>query len=710
MERDCSVSAPAYTRLIRRLVNSWQMLMIGAVRTGDRSSRWRGALRGRPEDPAWARPALLALLLATAVLYLFGLGESGWANSYYSAAVQAATQSWKAFFFGSFDSASYITVDKTPASLWVMALSARVFGLNSWSLLVPQALMGVGTVALVYVAVKRWWGAGGGLLAGAVVAATPVAALMFRYNNPDALLTLLLTASAYATLRAVESGRTRWLLLAGACVGFGFLTKMLQAFIVLPALGLAYLLAAPLKPAKRIGQLALAGAAVLVSAGWWVAAVELWPAAARPYIGGSTTNSILQLTFGYNGLGRITGNEVGAVNANGPIVGNFAGANFGGGVGITRLFSDTMGSEISWLLPAALVALAVGAWLAVRRRDRMLRAGVIVWGGWLLVTGAVFSFMNGIIHPYYNVVLAPAMGALIGMAAPALLRRRHQVWCRIVLAGTVALTGWWSFVLLGRDANWLPWLRSALLVASLLGAAGLLVVGSLPARRLAKLAAGAVAIMAVVGVFGGTTAYALATAEQPHTGAIPSSGPSLTVSWTSPARMAQTGDGGNNGGNMDGNNGGRSQRAAPPSMFGNNDGQWWRGRQNGLPGGTAGGFGAADQVSGDLVSLLQEDASSYTWAAAMTSASNAAPVQLAAGVPILAIGGFNGTDRSITLQEFQELVAQHRIHYYIAGGGFANSPNSGVAGQIASWIQDNYTAQTVGAATVYDLTANGSAI
>src|SRR5580704_18902768 len=197
---------------------------------GSHLSRW---FRGQPGDPAWARPARLALRVATALLYLVGLSRNGWGNEFYAAAVQAGTKSWKAFLFGSLDPASFITVDKPPAFLWVMELSGRIFGLNYWSLLVPQALEGVASVALLYAAVKRWHGPAAGLLAGAALAITPVAALMFRYNNPDALLVLLMTAAAYATVRAVESGRTRWLVLAGTLVGFGFLTKMLQAFLVL---------------------------------------------------------------------------------------------------------------------------------------------------------------------------------------------------------------------------------------------------------------------------------------------------------------------------------------------------------------------------------------------------------------------------------------------------------------------------------------------
>ena len=262
--------------------------------------------------PRWVRPGLLALLAGTAVLYLWGLGSSGWANNYYAAAAQAGTQDWTAWLFGSLDSGNAITVDKPPAALWVMALSGRLFGFSAFTMLLPQALMGVGAVALLYATVRRTSGPAAGLIAGAALALTPVAALMFRYNNPDALLVLLLVAAAYCMVRATETASTRWIALAGCAVGFAFLTKMLQAFLVVPGFALAFLVAAPVGLWKRIGKLLIAAAALIVSAGWYVALVSLWPADSRPYIGGSTDNSLLQLALGYNGIDRVVGGQGGS--------------------------------------------------------------------------------------------------------------------------------------------------------------------------------------------------------------------------------------------------------------------------------------------------------------------------------------------------------------------------------------------------------------
>jgi len=255
-----------------------------------RPSRPAGSAR---RSAAWERPALLGLLVATAFLYSWDLAASGWANSFYSAAVQAGSVDGEAFFYGSSDAANSITVDKPPASLWIMALSVRIFGLSPWSILLPEALMGVATVGLVYAIVRRNFTARTALLAGGVLALTPVAALMFRFNNPDALLVLLLTLATFLTLRGIESGRIRWVIGAGVAIGFGFLTKQLQAFLILPVLAGVYLLAAKVSWGRRFGHLFAALGAVIVSAGWWVAIVELVPASMRPYIGGSQTNSFL---------------------------------------------------------------------------------------------------------------------------------------------------------------------------------------------------------------------------------------------------------------------------------------------------------------------------------------------------------------------------------------------------------------------------------
>jgi 4-amino-4-deoxy-L-arabinose transferase-like glycosyltransferase len=660
--------------------------------------------RGRPEDPAWVRPAFLGLLLVTGVLYIWDLGASGWANSFYSAAVQAGSKSWEAFFFGSSDAANSITVDKIPASLWPMEISVRIFGLSSWAILVPQALMGVGTVAVLYAAVRRRFSAAAGLLAGATLALTPVAALMFRFNNPDAMLMLVLTGAAYAVIRSIDSGRARWLLLAGALVGFGFLTKQLQAMLVVPAFGLAYLVAAPKSFGKRIVDLLGSLAAMIAAAGWWIAIVELTPASHRPYIGGSQHNSILELTFGYNGFGRLTGNETGSVGGGGGTTGT----GMWGETGITRLFTSDFGGQIAWLIPASLILLAAGLYISRRApRTDPTRAALIVWGGWLLVTGLTFSFMHGIFHQYYTVALAPAIAALVGIGASMLWKQRHELYALPVLAVTVLVTAVWAYVLLNRSDSFVPWLRVLILITGVLAAVGLAAGRYLDRRLLAVVAA-----TAVFSGLAGPAAYALETVGTAHTGSIVTAGPST----------GGGGFGGGGGGRGGGGRGGFGGGQPPQGQFGQAPGQTGTGTTGttggfgggrgggGFGGGGGGGMGGllnGTTPSAALLAALEKNAGSYTWVAAAIGSNNASGYQLASQSPVMAIGGFNGSDPSPTLAQFKAYVAAGRIHYFIGGSGLGSNSSGGsnVAAQISAWVAANYKSSTIGGTTVYDLTA-----
>jgi 4-amino-4-deoxy-L-arabinose transferase-like glycosyltransferase len=662
-------------------------------------SRKERLLRARPGDPAWARPALLALLAATALLYLVGLSRNGWANEFYAAAVQAGTKSWKAFLFGSVDSSNFITVDKTPLFLWPMELTARVFGLNSWTLLIPQALEGVATVGVLYTTVRRWFGPAAGIIAGAVMAVTPVATLMFRFDNPDAMLVLLMTLAAYATTRAIESGRTRWIALAGALLGLGYLAKMLQAFLVLPGLALAYLICGKPRLGKRIWQLLAGAGALLVASGWWVAIDLLTPAADRPYVGGSTDNSILNLTFSYNGLGRLTGEG-------GP-GGGGGGGGFGGATGLTRLFQADMGGQIAWLVPAALIALAVMLWVSRRaaRTDRT-RAAALLWGGWLLVTGLVFSFMSGIIHPYYTVALAPAVAALVGIGVSGLWRIRHTWLARVVLAAGIVVTAAVAWVLLDRSPSWFPWLRVVIVVAAA-GAAGLILAGPVvrPATARGRVALAAVAgSLALVAGLAGPLVYSLDTAATAHSGSIPSAGPTVASSSGGPGGGSFPGGGSlPDGGTVRGRTGGSGEPGSGEFPGGTDRSA---GGRAGFPSGGTGGA----TTSAALSKLLETGASGYKWAAATVSSTSAASLELNSnGVPVMAIGGFTGSDPAPSLAEFKKLVAEHEIHYFIGGGlgggGGIGGADSSDASQITSWVESHFTSKTVGGTTVYNLTS-----
>lgn len=613
---------------------------------------------GNGPQPRWVRPALVALLTATAVLYLWGLGSSGWANNYYAAAVQAGTQDWKAWLFGSLDAGNAITVDKPPAALWVMVLFGRIFGFSAFAVLLPQALMGVGAVGLLYATVRRWSGPEAGLMAGAALALTPVAALMFRFNNPDALLVLLLVVAAYCTVRATETASTRWIALVGCAIGFAFLTKMLQAFLVLPAFALVFLVAAPVGVWKRIGKLAVGAAAMIVSAGWYIALVSLWPADSRPYIGGSSDNSLLQLALGYNGIGRVVGGDGnmpggpggGGPPAGGPPGGAGGGHNlfFGGDPGIGRLFGQSMGAEASWLLPAALIGLLAALWFTRRgERTAGVRASLLLWGGWLLVTGAVFSFMDGIIHPYYTVALAPAIAALVGISVRELWRGKELLTPRIVLAAMSAATGVWAFILLERTPDWWPALRWIVLIGSVIIAAVIMVGAHRLGRPTVVLAAAAVLFAAAA-----PAAYTIETAANAHSGPMAMAGP--------------------------------SRDAAPPMG----------------PGGPRPGGPEADNPTLERLVELADN----RWAAATIGSMTASSLELKTGASIMAIGGFTGADNSPTLEQFQGYVADHEVRYFVAGDGHGPpGRQSGSAHDITTWVQENFAPADVGGTTVYDL-------
>jgi len=606
-----------------------------------------------------AQIALAALVAATAALYLWNLSATGYGNLFYAAAAQAGSHSWSAWFFGSLDANNFITVDKPPASLWVTALSVRLFGMNSWAVLAPQALMGAASVAVLYATVRRAFhdtggGTIAGLLAGAALACTPAAALIFRFNNPDALLALLLTVAGYCVMRSVATASWRWLALVGVVMGCAFLTKMLEGFLPLPAFALTYLLFAPTSLRRRLIHLLASTAALVVAAGWWVLTVQLVPASVRPYIGGSTDNTVLQLAMGYNGLTRIFGrqSENHTTHFSGPAAGH-GWSTIGGGTGLHRLFSAEMGNEISWLLPAALITVVFGVYLVCRSRlGRGEKAVLMMFAGWLLVSGLVFSYMDGTVHPYYTVAMAPAVAALAGIGAVWGWRYRAGWDGRIMLAALIVITAAWSAMLLHRNAfgpAWLPWALFAIATASAITVLGLGAHGS---------AAAAVAV-GVLAAIGGTSAFSIATAATPHQGAIPTA--------------LKKGD----------------------AQLGN-----WMGDES---------------RNSDLAGVLSN--TTTEWSAATNGSQSAAALEVLSGTPVMAIGGWSG-DPVPTLQAFIDDVHAGKISYYVeAGRGRAfeqavgrhdviYGPSRGAAHtrEISEWVSDHYPGTVIGESTVYRLT------
>ena len=634
-------------------------------------SPWRDRFHA-PTRSGWIT---IAIALLAAGLYTWGLGEAGVANSYYTAAVRSMSESWKAFFYGSIDSGSFITVDKPPAALWLMALSARIFGFSTWSMLLPEAAAGVGSVLILHRLVREWMGDVAAHLAALALAVTPVAVVMFRYNNPDALLTLLCLGAAWALWAALKDGRTRWLVLSMALIGLAFNTKMMQALVVLPALVGVYLLFGPPKLGKRLWQLALAGVALLVSAGWWVAIVAMVPAASRPYIGSTDDNSIISLVLGYNGLNRIFGGEGGA-SGGGP-GGGSGGPNFGGATGWLRMFNAQNGGQIAWLIPIALLGLGAGLWLTRRNaRTDLTRAGWFLWGGWALTTLVVFSFAEGIFHPYYSVQLAPALAALAGAGAIALwqLGRRRSA-TRWLLPAAVVATAGVAVIILQRTPDFAPWLPVAIIAGAAFSAVGLWFGSSLRLRTLTLVAAA----IAGVTLLAGPAAYSLTTIANPQTGSLAAAGPSTATSGFGPG-----GAGG--------------------------------------PGGSGGpGGDAATDIDGDtaLVAYLEANQGDATYLVAAFGSQSSASVILATDEPVMTIGGFNGADPAPTLEQFIEYVESGQVRYVLVSGGGQGGPGGGGPGggssEISSWVTSNGTVVDAGAyggstaGTLYDLSALATA-
>ena len=495
-------------------------------------------------------------------------------------------------------------------------------------------------------------------MAGAALALTPVAALMFRFNNPDALLVLLLVVAAYCMVRAIETASTRWIALAGTVIGFAFLTKLLQAFLIVPGLALAFLVAAPVGIWKRIGKLAIGGIAMVVSAGWYLLLVDLWPAESRPYIGGSSDNSLLQLTLGYNGIDRVLGGGGDGPPSGGPPgdpgegLGGAHNVLFGGEPGLGRLFGHSMGTQASWLLPAAMIGLLAGLWFTRRAvRTDKLRAALLLWGGWLIVTGAVFSFMDGIVHPYYTVALAPAIAALVGISVRELWRSKESLGSRILLASMSAATGAWAFILMDRAPEWWPAVRWVALVGSIV-VASILVVG---AHRLGRWTALLIAGAMLFGVLG-PAAYSIQTVANAH-----SSGPMAIAGPSSNAHI-------------------------------------------GPPGGPDGPHRGA--VDNPVLENLVKGADNR-WAAATVGSMTASSLELKTGASVMAIGGFTGSDNSPTLAQFQDYVANHNVRYFIAGSHDGPPPwrESRTSNDIAAWVKQSFTPIDVAGTTVYDLDA-----
>ncbi|HEY1716385.1 MAG TPA: glycosyltransferase family 39 protein, partial [Solirubrobacteraceae bacterium] len=646
--------------------------------------------------PAWlqalrARPELVAVIGIAGVLNLWGLAINGWANTYYSAAVRSMSTSWHDFLFASLDKTGLMTVDKPPLALWVQALSARIFGFHPLSVLVPQALMGAAAAALTYDLTRRRFGRAGGFAAGIALATTPIAVAMSRHNNPDELLVLCCVAALWFAVRAFEDGRTRWLVWCGVCVGLGFETKMAVALFVVPGIALAYLWVAPRGRIAAIRQLIAGGIALAVVGLAWPILVTLTPAADRPWISGTSDNSVWSLIFNYNGVGRVTG-QTGAPGA-GFGGGGGGGGAFGGPTGVFRLLSSGLGDQAGWLLGFAIVA-GLGVLVASRLRRSDPRTGwLIAVGGAFLVSAAVFSYASGIFHPYYVSFLAPFTAMLIGAGVGEAVTGGRVA--RIAVPAAIIAGAITELVVLGNLSGELSWARPLIIAAA--GVSAILLATQLSARvRAVVMGVALAALLAAPATWAAETIGHATAATFPAGG--PASGPGGTGSgFGGPrggggfgARGFGAGGGfvpgGAGGRSAPGGTGSGSAGAGVQGLFTNpqagSGGSGFQRRgfggggfgapgAGGFGGPSGGGFGGGGAFGGDSTSLnaaVQYAKAHGGGAIGVESQGTAAAAILANDANVAGLGGFSGRESTVSAQWLAMEVRNGKLRWLVDEG------------------------------------------
>ncbi|WP_159631396.1 glycosyltransferase family 39 protein [Arthrobacter sp. 8AJ] len=561
----------------------------------------------------------------------------------------------KAYLFGSSDWGNSITVDKPPLSLWVMGLSVRLFGLNSVAMLLPQVMMAVLTTLLIYAILRRAVSSWSRLFGSIVFFTTPIITLMSRYNNPDPLMLLLMVTAVWFAIRAVEEGRGRFFVATGALLGMAFMTKQLQGLISLPALGLAFLLFSPQKWRKRITATMLAIVAMVVTGGLWMVAVDLIPSDLRPYVGGSHNNSVLELTFAYNGVDRLAGSGEITEAMQAPQQYRTAASD----AGLFRLLNANYNQEASWLLFAAVLAVLflAAAWKTMPRSGS-LRFLTFASCMWLLTAFLLLSFMGNQIHTYYTAALGPPLALVLGLTLEAIIRQRHRLSVRLAGA-TIALVALLSsWLIMSGTSLWPEWLPTADLLIGICALAALVIKAPSPSIH-----AGAVAVLAAALL----------------TGPAITSIHNVTVGFTGSNPVS----------------GGLSRNPAAISHLLQSL------QNNELPWGHDIAFGRDPDT--ELISAVT-NARGCTWAAATYASQTAAKLQLQSGRPVMPVGGFEGRDPSPSLEEFKRKVADGKICYFIQQDAVigVQEPDSRAV-EISGWVQSNFEAQLLGRTKVFHL-------
>ncbi|WP_350223891.1 glycosyltransferase family 39 protein [Pseudarthrobacter sp. efr-133-R2A-89] len=565
----------------------------------------------------------------------------------------SGAQDWTAFFYGSSDPLNSITVDKPPMSIWVMALSVRLFGLSSWSILLPQSLMGVLTVFLLYRLVSKRFSPQTGLMAGILMALTPVSTVMFRYNNPDALLILIMVSVCFFSLRAIDEQRVLDLIIAGMLVGAGFLTKQLQIGLVLPGLIAAYLAFARAGYLKRTLHLALAGIAALVVAGSWLLAVQLADPATRPFIGGSRINSSLELALGYNGFQRLTGEDASRTLSSGGRVNELA-------AGYQRFLEPQYSGQFGWFLPLAFAGLGLAAvWLVSKRGNSSRNALLLFCGLWFLTSTGVLAYMSGIVHPYYALTAVPPLSVLAAVSLCYLIGRKE--WrLRFILTATLTVTAVLAFVSAARSTADFPNAPQAFLILWPTTIAALVVPTKSPKIRNFQ------HVLLFCTLLAGPCIWSINTILSAHVGAGVIAGPRI------------------NGIRSDDPNRSRLGPDVSPNIV---------------------AVAMGDMPEPKMLNLLSSRQQTGTWYTAIVGSASAANYQLALGHPVMPLGGFDGTDPYPTLEQFKSLVEEKRVASMV----IQNLPpltteGRGESARIVEWVRSNFAKDQVGNADYYDLT------
>jgi 4-amino-4-deoxy-L-arabinose transferase-like glycosyltransferase len=624
------------------------------------------------------RAPLLGVTAVSLVLNLWNLSVNALGNQYYSAATRSMTANWHNFFFASFDQGGFISIDKPPVALWIEAISARLFGINSWSILMPSALAGAAAVALLWCIVRRHFGVGAATIAGLVLALSPINVAVDRLNLPEPFLILFLVAAVWAVLRSFDARKgLGWVVLAGVFVGLAFNTKMLAAYIPLPAIGIA-LLVGTRGWLEKVKRGVVFGVTTLLASAPWIVIVDWIPAASRPFVGGSTNNTVLDLVFGYNGFGRVSGGTAGGGfgggapggGARGGLGGATTGAGgiFGGSAGPFRLFSDAVGGQIAWLIPLAVIGAGAAFWL--HRRDHGRRAALVLWAGWLALYGVIFSYAEGTFHSYYTSVLTPAIAALVGIGAMAMLTllRRSRWWLALIGFAAVATISV-ELGLADREPTFFGWTRPVLIVAAVAAAIGVVVGLARRNPKLIKVAlAGAIAASLII-----PTAWAASeTTNRVLNSTLPQAGP-------------RTGSSG--------------------SSFGS----------------------ASSDGDPTLAAFLLANNRGETWDLVVSSAQVGSGLIADQGVSVMSLGGFMGTDKPATVSSFADMVAAGQVRYvYVGsrggtgGGGFGGAAGGGTGTQILNAVSQTCTAVTTASSggslpseysgSIYDCSGHADAI